>query len=311
MAMAVEGDEGPELAAPWPEVLARFDRDLKARGSAANTRRAYGVDLRAVRGLGDGARARAGLDHLPRAAHATRRRSRSAAWRASSVARKLAAVRSLYAHLVAIERGGSESRRAAPEPEAGVAAAARARPRRDRALLDRIPAGTRSSYATGRCSSWPTRAGCAASEIVQLDAGDPDFDSEVLRVTGKGEKTRLVPIGEPAQRALDRYLTAARPSLEIGPRRPRRCSCLAAAAGSRRPTFDAAWSAGCGRRRWRAESPRTRCATRSPPTCSRAAPTCARSRSCSVTRASRRPRSTRALSPSRLRREYARAHPRA
>src|SRR5207237_1689749 len=39
------------------------------------------------------------------------------------------------------------------------------------------------------------------------------FDSETLRVTGKGRKTRVVPMGEPAQRALERYLNRARPAL--------------------------------------------------------------------------------------------------
>jgi site-specific recombinase XerD len=32
-------------------------------------------------------------------------------------------------------------------------------------------------------------------------------------VTGKGSKTRVVPMGEPAQRALERYLETARPAL--------------------------------------------------------------------------------------------------
>ena len=35
-----------------------------------------------------------------------------------------------------------------------------------------------------------------------------------MRVTGKGQKTRVVPIGEPAQRALRRYLETARHALE-------------------------------------------------------------------------------------------------
>ena len=35
-------------------------------------------------------------------------------------------------------------------------------------------------------------------------------------MTGKGSKTRIVPVGEPAQRALRRYLERARPAL--GPR---------------------------------------------------------------------------------------------
>ncbi len=43
-----------------------------------------------------------------------------------------------------------------------------------------------------------------------------DFDAEELRVSGKGSKTRVVPVGEPARRALERYLERARPALDAG-----------------------------------------------------------------------------------------------
>ena len=40
-----------------------------------------------------------------------------------------------------------------------------------------------------------------------------DFELEMLRITGKGNKTRLVPMGKPAMRQLKRYLEEARPLL--------------------------------------------------------------------------------------------------
>ena len=43
--------------------------------------------------------------------------------------------------------------------------------------------------------------GLRAEELVSLDDGDLDFDAEQVRVEGKGRKTRLVPVGEPAQAA--------------------------------------------------------------------------------------------------------------
>jgi site-specific recombinase XerD len=215
VAMPVEGDKGPELAAPWPEVLARFDRDLKARGSAANTRRAYAVDLQQFAAWATGR----GLEP----GSITYRELRTYAAALSerglervSVARKLAAVRSLYAHLVAIEEAAQNPAELLPNPKR-----ASRLPRvlgRDEieTLLDRIPAGTSLEIPDRAMFELAYSCGLRCSEIIQLDAGDPDFDSEVLRVTGKGGRTRLVPIGEPAQRALDRYLTAARPSLEMG-----------------------------------------------------------------------------------------------
>jgi tyrosine recombinase XerC len=213
--MAVEGDKRPELAAPWPAVLARFDRDLTARGMSENTRRAYGVDLEqfatwaSARGLAPNSVAYRELRGYA-AALSERGLERV------SVARKLAAVRSLYQHLVAVEEAAQNPAELLPNPKR-----ASRLPRvlgRDEmeALLDRIPAGTPLELRDRAMFELAYSCGLRCSEIVSLDTGDLDFDAEVLRVSGKGGKTRLVPIGEPAQRAVDRYLTAARSSLDTG-----------------------------------------------------------------------------------------------
>jgi len=51
---------------------------------------------------------------------------------------------------------------------------------------------------------------------VRLDVGSIDFDAEQVRVEGKGGKTRMVPVGEAALRALGRYLERARHALAAG-----------------------------------------------------------------------------------------------
>lgn len=64
-------------------------------------------------------------------------------------------------------------------------------------------------------------SGLRASELVSLKVADCDLQSGLLRVTGKGSKTRIVPCGRPALRIVSRYLTAARPELaEKNPRAP-------------------------------------------------------------------------------------------
>jgi integrase/recombinase XerD len=56
-------------------------------------------------------------------------------------------------------------------------------------------------------------AGLRVSELVSLALGGYDGRSGVLRVFGKGSKERIVPIGAPAQAALDDYLALGRPVL--------------------------------------------------------------------------------------------------
>ncbi|MGG7463701.1 tyrosine recombinase XerC [Plantibacter sp. YIM 135347] len=51
------------------------------------------------------------------------------------------------------------------------------------------------------------------SELCGLDLDDVDLDRLTLRVTGKGDKQRVVPFGVPAQSAVVDYLTMARPAL--------------------------------------------------------------------------------------------------
>ncbi|KRG69647.1 site-specific tyrosine recombinase XerD [Pseudoxanthomonas dokdonensis] len=56
-------------------------------------------------------------------------------------------------------------------------------------------------------------AGLRVSELVNLPATALNLRQGVLRVTGKGSKERLVPLGEEAQHWLQRYLDSARPLL--------------------------------------------------------------------------------------------------
>ena len=56
-------------------------------------------------------------------------------------------------------------------------------------------------------------SGLRVSEAAGLQLKNIDLEQEMIRVTGKGNKTRLVPVGKPALRALKNYLENARPLL--------------------------------------------------------------------------------------------------
>jgi site-specific recombinase XerD len=56
-------------------------------------------------------------------------------------------------------------------------------------------------------------AGLRSAEAVGLDLADVSFEQELVRVRGKGDKERAVPLGEEAAYRLSRYLRDGRPHL--------------------------------------------------------------------------------------------------
>jgi len=63
--------------------------------------------------------------------------------------------------------------------------------------------------------------GMRVSEAAALPLAAVDFESELLRVRGKGGKERIVPVGVPGLKLLRRYLDVARPELAAAvPRSP-------------------------------------------------------------------------------------------
>jgi site-specific recombinase XerD len=207
-----------ELPAEWREALRDFDRSLRARGLSEKTRRAYGLDVgelaewAAAAGIAPNEVGHRVLRrYAARLAAADREGGRALS--RQTVARKLAAIRSFYGRMV--ERGALEQNPAdlVPSPRRP-----RGLPRALRAdeverLLDRIPARTPLEARDRALFELAYSCGLRCEEIVNLDLESVDFDAEELRVLGKGAKTRIVPIGEPAQAALERYLSTARPSL--------------------------------------------------------------------------------------------------
>ena len=130
----------------------------------------------------------------------------------ASIARRLAAVRGLYRHLVREEALTRDPTEHVDTPRAGrplpktltreaaaalVEALHGAEPRavRDRTLLETL-------YATGM----------RASECLGLRLEDVNLNAGYAVCTGKGQKQRLVPLGEHAVAWLRRYLRDARPS---------------------------------------------------------------------------------------------------
>ena len=215
-AEAKPGDDG--VGEAWAHALDLYARQLGARGASHNTKRAYRADLRQFsrwaddRGLGP-----KDVDYSQLRRYAAAISSSGAA--KSTIGRKLAAVRSFFDHLVAVGEVPQNPAELLPSPKRESRL-----PRtlsRDEAerLLDRIPATEPLDARDRAMFELAYSCGLRCEEIVGLDLDSVDFDGEVLRVTGKGNKTRVVPIGEVAQRWLERYLARVRPGLEEAGRR--------------------------------------------------------------------------------------------
>lgn len=206
--------EASETAAgrAWSDALGGFDGYLRARGMAEKTRRAYGIDL------GQLSRWAAAQGIVPTAVapRLLRRYAGVLSERGlgkTSVARKLASTRTFFRFL--------QARGELPANPADLVAS----PKRDSYLPRVLKAAQVADMLTAvpRASALDIRdaaifelayaAGLRAEELTSLDCPDLDPDAEELRVTGKGQKTRVVPLGEPAWRALGRYLDDGRPQL--------------------------------------------------------------------------------------------------
>ena len=115
---------------------------------------------------------------------------------AATLARRTAAARTFFRHLQLIgareRQPGRRGRAAAPHAQA----AADALGRRGRAA-DRggARARRRAPCATGRSSSCSTAPGLRISEAVGLEKNGVDLDDRAVRVLGKGNKERVVPVG--------------------------------------------------------------------------------------------------------------------
>jgi integrase/recombinase XerC/integrase/recombinase XerD len=196
----------------WDAALAEYDRDLRARGSAERTRRAYAVDLGGFvewcspQGLAPG-----DTRHRDVRRYAAGLSSAGAA--PATVARKLAAVRGLFGFLVRTERAGQNPAELVSSPKRSEKLPKVLSTEQMRSLLERIPTRTPLELRDRAMLELAYSCGLRCEEIVNLDQGALDFETEQLRVLGKGSKERILPVGEPAQRALERYLERGRRAL--------------------------------------------------------------------------------------------------
>jgi integrase/recombinase XerD len=133
-----------------------------------------------------------------------------------SIARHLSTLRGLYGFLLREGKIDEDPTQALPGPRMP-----RPIPRfQTSAQLEKLA----ESIDTGRPNGSRDRAmlalvyasGLRVSELVSLELSDLNLEMGLVRATGKGNKQRLIPMGEEAVRFMGRYLSEGRPVLLKG-----------------------------------------------------------------------------------------------
>ena len=138
-------------------------------------------------------------------------------YRASSIARALAAVRGFHRFLVRERLAGADPSRDLGTPKVPASLPKALSVEQVEALLGAIAGHDRLALRDRALLETLYAAGLRVSEATALDVDDLDLEDGTVRAFGKGAKERLVPIGRSARRALEGYLVQARPRL-AGPR---------------------------------------------------------------------------------------------
>lgn len=205
-------EAGTPLAERWRDALREFDAELGLHAAAEKTRRAYGGDIARF------AQWCVARDLEPAEVDARGLRRYAAelsqgGLRPSSLARKVASLRAFYRMLCEHGLVASNPAELLTLPKRPRSLPHVLAPAELARMLDAIPATTPLDLRDRAMLELAYASGLRAEELVTLTLDSVDFDGEQVRIEGKGSKTRLVPVGEPALAAMARYLERARPAL--------------------------------------------------------------------------------------------------
>jgi integrase/recombinase XerC/integrase/recombinase XerD len=196
----------------WKAAIELLLEDMARRDAAPRTVRAYRADLEQFAAWAD-ARGLSPGDVGPKDVRAYVAALSERELAPSTSARKLAALRALF-------NSQREHGKVMQNPAELVSTPKRARnlprvlkAREAATLLDAIPARGPLQLRDRAMFELAYACGLRAEEIVSLTLGDVDHDAEQLRVEGKGRKTRFVPAGEVALKAVGEYVQRGRPLL--------------------------------------------------------------------------------------------------
>ena len=210
----------PSFSKRWQDAFALLEQDMRRVGSATATARAYRADVRAF-ATWCHTLALEPADVDPRTVRRYVAELSDGGAAPRTAARKLAALRSLFRTLREHGLIAQSPADVVSSPKRGSALPDVLKRSDMERLLDAIPGSQPLQQRDRAIFELAYACGLRASELVSLDLGDHDFDGEQLRVEGKGSRTRLLPVGEHALKALGAYVNDGREQIVTGAGLPR------------------------------------------------------------------------------------------
>ncbi|MEY4991025.1 MAG: hypothetical protein RIS08_1251 [Actinomycetota bacterium] len=194
--------------------LERLLAGMSARGLSANTIKAYGSDLRELLEFAESHKKDLDLDVVRDWLYAISK----AGGAKSTLARKTAAVRAFSSHL--FESGVLSAdfglRLKSPKLEKSLPKVA------TESSLDEVLERMRARASEDPISQMELVAfellygtGMRVSELCGINLSDLDFSRQLVMVTGKGNKQRMLPYGQFAAEAIEVYVRKGRPKLQV------------------------------------------------------------------------------------------------
>ena len=135
---------------------------------------------------------------------------------ASSIRRAQSAVRTYFGFLIAEGSLTVDPTERLESPRTGLRLPDFLTRKETERLLDAPDASTALYWRDRAILEFLYASGVRVSELVELRLSSLDLDDALITVFGKGAKERIVPVGRPALRALERYLRELRPRLDRG-----------------------------------------------------------------------------------------------
>ena len=200
----------------FEQQLSRFARWLDARGTSPNTQKAYLTDLADYLDFRKSSKSELNLESLRNWLY----KQAEAGASKSTLARKTSSIRAFTGWLFEQEL---------IDEDPGIRLKT---PKLDRTLpkvasessLDQVLQELEMASAEGSAVElmrWCAfellySTGMRVSELAGLAVSDIDFARRLVRVRGKGNKERMLPYGQSAQRAIDAWITKGRPLVDLG-----------------------------------------------------------------------------------------------